>query len=287
MKIALIGGSGFIGSTIARVALAQGHTPVVFSRQPSTPGARLFRPGVPPDFSGFDAVINLAGHTILCPWTKTNRERIVKSRVDTTRLVVTALATSAPSATLVNASAIGFYGDAGESICTEDSPAGEGFLAEVCQAWEHEARQAEAFGVRVVRIRVGFVLGNGGAMRLLKPVFKLCLGGNLGSGKQWMSCIRVEDLAMLFLTAAADTRYAGAVNGVMPEPVRNADFTRAVAKAAKRPVSLPAPAPVLRLGLGELSRVMLDSQRVVPARALQCGFRYEFATLPAALSRLF
>jgi uncharacterized protein (TIGR01777 family) len=204
-----------------------------------------------------------------------------------TRRLVEVLNT-APDAprVFVCGSAIGYYGDTGERAVTESSPAGEGFLAEVAQAWEHEAAQAGR--ARVALIRTGFVLGrDGGAMKLIRPVFRAGLGGPLGNGRQWMSCIHVEDVAGLILHAIEHADVSGPLNAVQPEPVRNADFTRVLAHAAHRPAIFPAPALALKLALGELSHLLLDSQRVLPEATLASGYRFRFPTLAAAAADVF
>lgn len=283
MKIGITGASGFIGGRVCALAVERGHEVVRFSRQPRE-GGRRFDLKTPPDFSGLDAVIHLAGESIIGLWTAEKKRRILESRAEGTRRVVEALAASpAGPRVLIAASAVGFYGDTGETLRDEDSPVGAGFLAETCQTWEAESSKAEAHGVRVARVRIGFVLGRGGAMKLIGPVFRLGLGGNLGSGRQWMSGVHVDDVAGIFLWAAENATVSGPVNAVMPEPFRNAQFTREVAKVVRRPAFLPAPAFAMRLALGELSHVMLDSCRVAPRRAPEGGYVFRFATLPAAL----
>ena len=189
---------------------------------------------------------------------------------------------------LVSASAIGFYGDTGERIADEDSQAGTGFLAEVAEAWEAEARKAEQYGVRVVRLRIGFVLGReGGAMKLIKPVFQAGLGGRLGSGRQWMSCIEVDDLAAMAVECLHNRSISGPVNAVMPDPVTNALFTKEAARAAHRLALFPAPAFVLRLALGDLSHLMLDSIRIVPKRFTELGFHFRYGNVGAAMDEVF
>ena len=178
---------------------------------------------------------------------------------------------------------MGFYGNTGENIATETSAGGTGFLAEVCRAWETATAPALLGGVRVVHLRTGFVTGPGGAMGLVLPVFKMGLGGNLGNGRQWMSCIHVDDVAGMILWAIENQDVCGAVNAVNPAPVRNAEFTQAVALAVHRPAILPAPAFVLKALLGELSHVLLDSVRVVPSVAVSRGYKFRFATLQAGL----
>jgi uncharacterized protein (TIGR01777 family) len=283
MRIGITGASGFIGKRIAALAMERGHEVVAFSRRPG-PGGRLFSLEAPPDLSGLDAVIHLAGESILGLWTAEKKRRIIESRGEGTRRVVEALAAAKDGPkVLVGASAIGFYGDTGEELVDEHSPAGTGFLAETCRQWEAETLRAEETGARVVRVRIGFVLGREGAMKLVGPIFRLGGGGNLGSGRQWMSGVHVEDVAGIFLWAVENGAVSGPVNAVMPEPFRNAAFTREVARTLHRPAFLPAPAFAIRLALGELSHVMLDSCRVAPLRALEGGYVFRFASLPAAL----
>ncbi len=286
MKIGVTGASGFIGGRVCALAAERGHEIVRFSRQ-ARAGARVFDLKTPPDFSGLDAVIHLAGESILGLWTGEKKRRIVESRVEGTRRVVEALAASpAGPRVLIGASAVGFYGDTGETLVDEDSAAGSGFLAETCRKWEAETVRAEAHGARVARVRIGFVLGRGGAMKMIGPLFRLGLGGNLGSGRQWMSGVHVDDVAGIFLWAAENAGVSGPVNAVMPEPFRNSRFTRDVARTVHRPAVLPAPAFAIRLALGELSHVMLDSCRVSPRRALDGGCVFRFATLSAALKEV-
>lgn len=279
MRLGLFGASGFVGSVLRREAEARGIESVCFSRR-AREGFEVFHG--PRDLDGLDAVVNLAGEPILGIWTAARRKRIVESRVEGTRRIVEALRGSSVR-TLINASAIGFYGDTGEEEVSELSPAGRGFLAETCQAWESAAVAAEPLGVRVVRIRIGFVIGNGGAMALIRPLFSFGAGGNLGSGQQWMSCVHVEDVAGMILWALATPGISGPLNAVMPKPSRNAEFTKTLAATLHRPAILPAPAFALRLALGDLSHVMLDSARVRPSVAIQHGYPYRFPDLASAL----
>jgi len=288
MIIGITGGTGFIGHAVRRAAEARGDSPILFSRRAGE-GRRLFSLSEPLDVSGCDGLVHLAGESILGLWTPEKRRRILASRVEGTRRLVEGIA-AAPvkPRVLVSASAIGFYGDTGNASVDEDSPAGSGFLAEVAQAWEAEASKAESLGVRVVRIRIGFVLGrDGGAMNLIKPVFRLGLGGRLGSGSQWMSCIEVEDLAAIVMECLHNDTLKGPVNAVMPEPVTNSKFTMSAARAAHRPALFPAPAFALRLALGDLSHLMLDSQKVLPNRLMESGFRYQFESVSSAMEEVF
>ena len=280
MNIGVIGATGYVGARFCGLAKAAGHGVVPFSRSPRAGFRRIESAGVL-DFSGLNAVVNLAGEPILGLWTAAKREKILRSRVETTQRVVQSL--TAGVGVLINASAIGYYGDTGEREVDESAGPGSGFLADVCRAWEAAAMPAEVPGCRLVRLRIGFVTGPGGAMGLVRPVFRLGLGGNLGSGRQWMSCIHVDDVAGMILWALENQSASGAVNAVNPEPVRNAEFTRTLARVLRRPAILPAPAFALKLVLGDLSHVMLDSVRVRPALAERLGYVFRHPTLEAGL----
>lgn len=280
MNIGVIGATGYVGKRLSRLAAEAGHGVVPFSRT-ARAGFRRIESSGSLDFSGMDAVVNLAGEPILGLWTASKKKKILSSRVETTQKVVGSL--HAGIGVLINASAIGFYGDTGEREVDESAPAGRGFLAEVCQAWEAAAMPAEGLGCRVVRLRIGFVTGRGGAMGLVRPVFELGLGGNLGNGRQWMSCIHVDDVARMILWALENPAVSGAVNAVNPQPVRNAEFTRTLARVVRRPAILPAPSCALKLALGELSHVMLDSVRVRPAVAESLGYSFRHPTLEVGL----
>ena len=283
MKIGIIGATGYIGSRLQAAALRSGQEVVCFSRNERS-GFRRFSLDAIPDFSGLDAVVNLAGESILGLWTRQKKEKILRSRVETTRHVMEGLSRLPDGPRiLINASAIGYYGDTGENPVSETSPAGTGFLAQTCKAWEEATQGSVAEKMRIVRLRIGFVTGPGGAMRFVLPLFKMGLGGPLGNGRQWMSCIHVDDVAGLILWAIANASISGPVNAVCPEPVRNTDFTRALARAVHRPAILPAPAFALRLALGELSRVMLDSIRVIPEVALTAGYSFRYPNVEAEL----
>lgn len=281
MKVGLTGATGFIGGHVSTLCERHNHEIVPFSRRPKE-GVRLWNDQ--PDVTGLDAVVNLAGESIMGLWTRAKKRRIMESRIHGTRSLVEALRkTPGGPRILVNASAVGFYGDTGETLVDESSVVGAGVLAEVAAAWEAEALRAAGFGVRVVCIRIGFVLGRGGALKLVAPLFRAGLGGRLGDGRQWVSGIHVEDVAGLIRWSLETDSVQGPVNAVLPEPFRNEEFTREVARAVHRPAILPAPAFALRLGLGEMSHLLLDSCRVQPAIALNHGYVFRFATLPSAL----
>jgi len=279
MKVGVTGATGFIGSRVMALGRDHGHEMIAFSRRPAK-GMRLFTTDAPPDLSGLDAVVNLAGESLLGRWTPDKKRRILESRVQGTGRVVEALAEKDGPRILINASAIGFYGDTRETLVDEQSPSGGGFLAEVCRAWEAAATRAEDMGVRVACLRFGMVLGHGGgAMRLLKPVFLAGLGGRLGSGRQWMSGVHVDDVAGLILWAAENGAVRSPVNAVMPEPFRNVDFTRALARQMERPAIFTVPAFALKLVLGETAQMLLASARVAPRAALDGGYRYRYPAL--------
>jgi len=294
MNIGITGANGFIGRRLVELACARGHRVTGFSRDASRqiPGCaetRLFLPNENPDISGCEVLIHLAGENVFGLWTPEKKRRILESRrTGTRRLVDAILSSSTPPRVLVSGSAIGFYGDTGENLTGENSPSGEGFLAETSQIWEQEALRAREKGVRVVLLRTGIVLGkNGGALRVMAPVFRAGLGGKTGSGTQWMSWIHLDDVTALALFAAETGSVDGPLNAVAPEPVRNADFTRSLASALHRPAIFSAPAFFLKSVFGEFSRELLDSKRIIPERALAAGFRHRFPELDVALENLF
>lgn len=293
MILGVTGATGFIGRHVIRQATEQGHHVIAYSRQPAAlvPGAsevRRWAGNAPPDLHDLDALIHLAGENVLGRWTSSKKERIRASRIDSTRHIVEALATQPhPPASFVCASGVSYFGDAGSRELTEKTPLGHGFLAEVSQAWEREAEKARALGVRTVSARLGMVLGpDGGAWPLLRTIFRVGLGGRLGSGQQWISWIHARDAARLLLAAAGDNRFEGPLNAVSPSPVTNCEFTCALSQALTRPALFPAPAFALRLMLGEQASMLLDSQRAVPEKALALGFTFDFPDLPSALSHL-
>ena len=240
----------------------------------------------PPDITGCEALIHLAGESVMGLWTAAKKRRITESRVLGTRRVVEAInAAREKPEVLLSGSAIGFYGDRGDTELTETSPGGTGFLAATTQAWEVEAERVE--GVRLVTLRTSLVLGkSGGALAPMTPIFQLGLGGPLGDGRQWMSWIHLDDLAQLALFAIENLDVRGPLNGSAPWPVRNADFTRTLAAALHRPAFLRVPAFALRATLGDFARELLDSKRVLPAAALDHGFGFTFAELAPALKNL-
>ena len=280
MNVAITGASGFIGRHLTEKLTRGGHSTRAIS----------LRSGLAPDvLSGCEAVVHLAGEPVAQRWTAFAKHRILESRVQGTRALVHAMAQMNPRpATLICASGVGYYGSRGDEILTEDSAPGSDFLVEVVQAWETEAREAAKFGVRVVSPRIGVVLGReGGALPKMLPPFQLGVGGRIGSGKQWMSWIHIDDLIALIAFALSNAALKGPVNVVAPNPVTNADFTRELARALHRPAIFPVPAVALKLIFGEMSEVLLGGQRVLPKAALRAGFTFRYSELGSALAALF
>jgi uncharacterized protein len=290
MQVGITGASGFLGRQIIQNALSHGHRVTPFSRRPSLriPGCEPARPfGPEVDLRGIEGIIHLAGESILGLWTKQKREHILQSRVEGTRWIVDSIikAQDKPSA-LVSASGAGIYGDRGEEVLTElSSPSSTGFLAEVATVWEAEGAKAEAAGVRFVPIRIALVLGKeGGAIPLLKTIFQFGLGGRLGSGEQWMPWIHIADIAALFLHALENGSLHGPVNGSSPGPIRNKEFTRVMGQFLKRPTFLSVPEFALRLLPANEASLILDSQQIIPEKALQSGFPFRYPDLQSALT---
>lgn len=296
-RILVTGSTGLVGRRLVEALRDDGARVGAVTRSPER--AR-FDEGVeavgwdgvqvaPAELARSGAVVHLAGEPVFGgPFTAARRRRILESRVDSTRALVRAIGELAPGErprTFVCASAAGYYGDRGEEELDEDAAPGAGFLADVCIAWEKAAQPVEKLGVRRVSLRIGIVLAReGGALRPMARAFRLGLGGRIGSGRQWFPWIHADDLVGLIRAALADERYADAVNGVAPNPVRNAELTRALGDLLRRPTLLPLPGLPLRLALGELAGELLGSRRIVPRRALARGFRFEFEEITRALA---
>ncbi len=247
-------------------------------------------PVSPTAVSGFDAVVHLAGESVVGRWTEEKRRAIRESRVEGTRNLATALAhCEAKPRVLVCASAVGFYGNRGDEPLREESPAGQGFLPEVCREWEDASRIAAEAGIRTVNVRIGLVLSpKGGALgNMLKP-FKLGLGGRIGSGQQWWSWIHVDDIVGGIQHAMGTDSLSGPVNFVAPNPVRNAEFTKVLASVLRRPAFFPVPEFALRLAFGKMAaeELLLASQRVEPGKLNASGYTFRFRELRAALENL-
>jgi uncharacterized protein (TIGR01777 family) len=288
MRVALTGGTGFIGAPVARALRAAGHDVTIVSRQPgSVPAKAIGWDAVRAAMRETDAVVNLAGASIADGrWTPARKKEILSSRVDATRAIVDAIRESPTRPqVLVSASAIGIYGPHGDETLDETARAGEGFLAEVCRRWEAETFAAQVLDVRVVALRIGVVLGpGGGAVAKMLIPFRACLGGRLGGGRQWMSWVHRDDVVGLVLAALGEAAYGGPVNATAPTPVRNRDFTAALAHAVQRPAFLRVPALALRLALGEMADMLLTGQRVVPAAATAAGYAFRHPDLAGALA---
>lgn len=281
MNVTITGAGGFVGKRLQERLASTGHTTRAISRDELQSGTL----GEPLAFA--DAVVHLAGEPVAQRWTAAARKRIHDSRVDGTRRLVDALAAQSRRArVLVCASAVGYYGSRGDQILTEASSAGSDFLAHVATEWEGAAQSAESSGIRVVCLRFGMVLGHGGALAKLLPVFRFGLGGRLGSGRQWMAWIHIEDAVNLILFALNFAAIRGAVNATAPHPVTNDEFTSRLAIALHRPAILPVPAFALRLALGEMAEMLLASQRVLPSVAKSAGFPFQYPDLQAALDNL-
>ena len=294
-RILITGASGLVGNALVQALKGSEHEILrLVRREPRGPDELGWDPEAgrlaAEALAGAEALVHLAGENIATGrWTRVKKERIRRSRVLGTRTVTRAfLACSRPPPTLLAASAVGFYGDRGDEELDEGSPPGTGFLAETCRAWEAETLPLEEAGIRVARMRIGMVLSlRGGALpRLLGP-FKLGLGGRIGSGRQWMSWIGLEDLSRAILFCLKEKALRGPVNLTAPQPVRNAAFARVLASALGRPACLPLPAPAARLLLGEMAdELLLASTRALPRRLLDEGFRFRDEDLEACLSRL-
>ena len=287
-RILITGGTGFVGTRLRQMIVDRGGKVVVATRHPANQPvmAGVEYVTMPTDLSGFDAVVNLAGEPVLGKrWSDAVKAEIRGSRIDGTRKLVDAIKASATKPkVLVNASAIGVYGDQGERLLPESAKAGGDFLAEVCTAWEREAERASELGVRVVKLRIGIVLGAGGALKQMLPPFKLGLGGPIGSGAHWMSWIHIDDLCGLILHALRDETVSGPVNGVAPGACTNKEFSKALGRALSRPAIFPVPPFMLKLMFGSgAASVLIGSQRCVPERALKSGYAFKYADVDRAL----
>jgi len=299
MKVFLTGATGFLGRALGARLSREGHAVVAWVRSAARARAVLGEgvelvevaageAGLRAALARCEAVVNLAGEPVLARWTEGRRARLRSSRVDLTRRLVGALAGIDPRPRiLVSGSAVGFYGDRGAERLTEASPAGAGFLPELCIAWEDAAQRAEGAGLRVVCLRTGIVLGRqGGALAQMLPPFRLGLGGRLGTGAQFMPWIHLEDWVRAASFALVDERVRGALNVTAPDPPSNRELTRVLASVLGRPAFLPVPGLALQLLFGDAASILLESQRAEPARLTALSFAHSFPTLEPALRDL-
>ena len=292
MRIGITGATGFIGSALGRHAAAAGHEVVAFSRKGSFAAswvAESRRITDAPDVSGCDALVHLAGESLMGFWSKAKKQRLWSSRVDLTKSLVASMEkSSSRPRVLLAGSAVGFYGSRGDELLDESSPRGAGFLSDLCVGWEAAARRAAGLGTRVVSLRTSMVLGDrGGAFPLLKRLFSFTLGGRLGGGKQWMPWIHIEDHVRLMLWCIEHEEVASPVNLAAPGAVTNAQFTTTLARRLKRPAFFHAPAFALRLLLRDMAdEMLLASQRVRPKVALDREFTFRHPDLQSAVADL-
>lgn len=296
MKVGITGASGFLGSAVSREAMQRGWDVVAFSRNPlwaldrqGEMQVRSLGPDAGVNVEELDAVVHLAGEPIASLWTKKRLQRIRESRVDLASDLVAAIADLPPEkrpSVLVSASAVGYYGDRGNERLDEENDRGFGFIPDLCQAWENAALKATKLGVRVVILRIGLVLGQGGLLQRLRPIFRLGLGGRMGSGRQWMSWIHVSDLAGLVAECVANPSLHGVVNAVSPTPVTNREFTATYAKVLNRWDLLPVPGLALKCLPRGMVHLFLDSQRVEPVVSLAFEYPFRYRQLEPTLCEI-
>ena len=297
MKILITGGTGFIGTAIARNLLEKGHDVVAtgtFLRANMVTHDRFRfiqtnteREGPwQAELEDVDGVINLAGRSIMGRWTKRYKKEIYNSRVLTTRNVVDALAVHRGTF-LCSASAVGYYGDRGDDILTESEPPGDNYLAKVGQDWEEEALRAEEHGIRTVVMRFGIVLGKGGgALEKMIPAFRMFVGGPLGDGSQWFPWINLQDVVSACLFVTGNEQLKGTFNFCSPNPVRNCELAKTLGRVLGVPAVMPSPKLMLRLALGEAASALFDSLRVVPQNLLNSGFSFKYPELEDAIRKI-
>lgn len=301
MNVAVTGATGFVGSRLVERLHAEGHHILALVRSPDKlwrqfpkleyPNltAITYTPKTAGDWqaaiAGCDGVVNLAGEPLAADrWTAERKAEILASRQVGTRRLVEAIAAADPRpAVLINASAIGHYGVSETAEFDETSPHGTDFLAEVCQAWEAEAQPVKDLGTRLVILRLGIVLGMGGAIAKMLPPFMLYAGGPIGSGRQWFSWIHRDDLVDLIVQALTQPQFEGVLNATAPQPVRMKELSQVMGKVLNRPSWMPVPDFVLEMLLGEAAQVVLQGQQVVPKRTQNLGFQFQYPNLEPAL----
>jgi uncharacterized protein len=297
MKIAIAGGTGFVGVRLVERLQADGHQIILLTRNPAAAQKRFSQAEIV-DFTveaalqtsidSCDAVVNLAGAPIAEQrWSEDRKQEILTSRKSATERIVAAIDRSPNKPqVLVNASAIGYYGISRTAQFDEDSPAGKDFLAEVCQTWESAAQQVTQSGTRLVILRLGLVLGNGGALGKMLTPFNTFMGGPIGSGKQWFTWIHRDDVVKMIVTAITDPNMTGVYNATAPNPVTMQEFASVLGKVLNRPSWLPVPSFAIEALLGEGAVVVLEGQKVMPKRAIDRGFEFEYSDLQLALTSI-
>jgi len=299
MKVAITGATGFVGSRLVEQLQAGGDQPLILTRNRDAalkafPNLEVvaYNPTESGSWqeaiSGCDAVVHLAGEPIAeSRWTPKQKQEILNSRQLSTQKIVEAIVKANPKpAVLVNASAIGYYGTSETATFEETSASGNDFLAEVCQKWETEAKKVKDVGVRLVILRLGIVLGDGGALAKMIPPFKLFAGGPLGTGKQWFSWIHRDDLVNLIIEALMRSDVEGVLNATAPNPVRMSELCQTLGDVLNRPSWLPVPGFALEALLGEGAQLVLEGQQVLPKRTTSYGFNYQYPTLKQALEEI-
>lgn len=293
MHVLVTGGTGFIGGALCQALTTSGQRVTVLTRSVARAGRHL-PAGVSAveeldDLKAIDAVYNLAGENLASQrWTPARKRALLDSRINTTKRLFSWMEglEKRPSV-LISASAVGFYGPQGDAVITESAPPGHDFAARLCQSWEAEARRAEALNVRVCIVRFGLVLGpNGGVLAKLLPAFRLGGGGPMGTGQQWVSWIHRGDLIRLLLWTLMQPSARGVYNATAPRPVTNAELARTLGRVLRRPSLLRMPAVLLKPMLGELADLLITGQKVLPQRAQEEGFTFEYLTLEPALRQL-
>jgi len=298
MHIVIAGGSGFVGKVLQERFLKHGHEVTILTRNKEKiaetnrlRAVEWLNPNSNPEkyLGNVDAIINIAGESINgFRWTKTKKKQIIESRIRTTREIVRIIGEMDPKPkVLVNGPAVGYYGMSDEDTFTEESKTeANDFLATVVRKWEEEAKQAEKFGVRTVYARLGVVLGKGGALPLMALPYKMGVGGPVGSGKQWVPWVHQADVAGLLLFAIENESISGPLNVTAPNPVKNNQFGKSIGRVLHRPHWMPVPSFAMKMLLGEMSEMLLSGQCVVPERALQCGYIYQYPELEEALENI-
>jgi uncharacterized protein (TIGR01777 family) len=301
MKIFITGATGFIGSNLVKQLLKNNHEVICYVRNVEKArrklgnkveliGTTIFQNHMIKTLERCDAVVNLAGEPIVKRWTKSNKKKIYDSRIDvTTKLIKSIESCKTPPEVLISSSAVGFYGNRGDETLTESSDGSSGWLSHLCSQWEkasYPSHLERTIPTRVVNLRTGIVLGNGGALKKMLLPFKMGLGGILGSGSQWMPWIHIDDMVSIIVESINNNDIYGPVNCVSPAAVTNKHFTKILGKTLKRPTIFPVPSFVLKIIFGEGACVLLDSQKVRPRKLTRHGFRWKFSSLYTALEDL-